>query len=196
MAKTAFQSYAKDNGGRVSLLLLLFFLAIFEFITAGFNAFAIICALPVLALVVLAAFHYRMLTFWALMLVNYIVQWHSMKLPSGIPVSMYNEMFELILIALAILDVKEAKFERTANLMLYALMIWCGYCTLQVLNDTCGIGIDIGGWYTAARMMACTLSWSTPSISPTQNCLSSTSTSGVYWPYLLSSGYGSRRIWA
>jgi hypothetical protein len=154
MANTAFISYAKDNGGRVSLLLLLFFLAIFEFVTAGFSAFAIVCALPVIALVVLSAFHYRMLTFWALMLVNYVVQWHSMPMPSGIPVSMYNEMFELILIALAILDVKEAKFERTANMMLYALMIWCGYCTLQVLNDTCGIGIDIGGWYTAARMMA------------------------------------------
>jgi len=154
MARAMFKSYAKDNGGRVSLLVLLFLLAIYEFITAGFNAFAIICALPILALVVIAAFHYRMITFWALMFVNYVVQWKSMPLPQGIPVSMYNEMFEIILIALAIIDVKEAKFERTANIMFYALMIWCGYCTLEVLNDTCGIGIDVGGWYTAARMMA------------------------------------------
>ena len=154
MARAMFKSYAKDNGGRVSLLVLLFLLAIYEFITAGFNAFAIICALPILALVVIAAFHYRMITFWALMFVNYVVQWKSMPLPQGIPVSMYNEMFEIILIALAIIDVKEAKFERTANIMFYALMIWCGYCTLEVLNDTCGIGIDVCGWYTAARMMA------------------------------------------
>ena len=154
MSKTVFRTYAQDHGGRVSLLVLLFLLAIYEFITAGFNAFAIICALPILALVVIAAFHYRMITFWALMFVNYVVQWKSMPLPQGIPVSMYNEMFEIILIALAIIDVKEAKFERTANIMFYALMIWCGYCTLEVLNDTCGIGIDVGGWYTAARMMA------------------------------------------
>ena len=154
MAHTALQSFAKDNGGRVSLLLLLFLLAIFEFITAGFNAFAIVCALPIVVLVVLAAFRYQLLTFWALIFVNYILQWHSISLPSGIPMSMYNEMFEIILIALAIINVKDAKFERTANLMLYALLIWCGYCTLQVLNDTCGIGIDVGGWYTAARMMA------------------------------------------
>lgn len=154
MASTAFKTYAHEHGGRVSLLVLLFLLAIYEFITAGFNAFAIICALPVLALVVIAAFHYGMLTFWALMLINYVVQWKSMPLPQGIPVSMYNEMFEIILIALAIIDVKNAKFERTANIMLYALMVWCGYCTLEVLNDTCGIGIDVGGWYTAARMMA------------------------------------------
>ena len=63
-------------------------------------------------------------------------------------------MFEIILIALAIIDVKEAKFERCANTMLFTLIIWCGFCTLEVLNDTCDIGIDIGGWYTGARMMA------------------------------------------
>ncbi len=68
--------------------------------------------------------------------------------------SLYNEMFEIILIAMAIIDVKEAKFERCGNIMLFALSIWCGYCILQVLNDTCGLGIDIGGWFTAARMMA------------------------------------------
>jgi hypothetical protein len=63
-------------------------------------------------------------------------------------------MFEIILIAMAIIDVKDAKFERCGNIMLFALSIWCGYCILQVLNDTCGLGIDIGGWFTAARMMA------------------------------------------
>lgn len=153
MASTAFKTYAHEHGGRVSLLFLLFLLAIYEFISAGFNAFAIVCALPLIALVVLGAFHFRMFVFWALMFINYVVQWKSMPLPQGIPVSMYNEMLEIILIALAIIDVKEAKFERTANIMLYALMIWCGFCTLEVLNDTCGIGINVGGWYTAARMM-------------------------------------------
>ena len=38
--------------------------------------------------------------------------------------------------------------------MLLTLMIWCGYCTLQVLNDTCSLGMDIGAWYTGARLMA------------------------------------------
>ena len=80
--------------------------------------------------------------------------WHNISLPSGIPVSMYNELLEIILIALAILDVKEAKFARCANLMLYALVIWCGFCTLEVLNDTCNIGIQVSAWYSGARMMA------------------------------------------
>ena len=66
--------------------------------------------------------------------------------------SMYNEMLEIILIALAIINVKDAKFERCSNIMFLTLIIWCGFCTLEVLNDTCGIGIDVGSWYTSARM--------------------------------------------
>ena len=43
MASYALKTYAKDNGGRVSLLVLLFLLAIYVFITAGFPFFDIIC---------------------------------------------------------------------------------------------------------------------------------------------------------
>lgn len=150
---TAFKTYARDNGGRVSLLFLLFLLAIYGFITAGFPAFAVVCLIPVLVLLVLAAFHFRMFTFWALIVINYFVQWKNFP-STGIPMSLYNEMLEIILIALAIIDVKEAKFERLGNIMLFTLMIWCGFCTLQVLNDTCNIGLDIGAWYTGARLMA------------------------------------------
>lgn len=151
---TAFRTYAKENGGRVSLLLLLFVLAIYEFITAGFAPFAIICAIPTLALIVIATFRYRMLAFWALIVINYIVMWHGAPLPQGIPNSLYNEMLEIILIALAIIDVKEAKFERLGNVMFLCLILWCGFCTLEVLNDTCGLGINAGAWYQGVRMMA------------------------------------------
>jgi len=37
--------------------------------------------------------------------------------------------------------------------MLWALLIWCGFCTLEVMNDTCNLGINVGNWYTGARMM-------------------------------------------
>ena len=147
-------SYTGFDGGRVLLLLLLFFLAIYEFITSGFNTFAIICIIPIILFLVIAAFKFRMLTFWSLICINYILQWKNSPMPYGIPMSIYNELFEIILIALAIIDIKGTKFERCGNVMFFTLIIWCAYCTLQVLNDTCGIGIDIGGWYTAARMMA------------------------------------------
>ena len=153
MANTAFKTYANEHGGRVLLLLLLFLLAIYQFIHAGFAPFAIICVIPILILGIIITFRVRMLSFWALVVLNYFVQWKNFP-STGIPMSMYNEMFEIILIVLAIIDVKDTKFERCGNIMLFTLIIWCGYCTLQVLNDTCGIGIDVGGWYTAARMMA------------------------------------------
>jgi hypothetical protein len=68
---------------------------------------------------------------------------------------MWNEMLEMILLAIAIIDIRQTPhFGRCANLMLFALVIWCGFCTLQILNDTCDIGFDIGSWYTGARLMA------------------------------------------
>ncbi len=105
-------------------------------------------------LVVLAAFHNGMFSFWALIGVNYIVQWHGISFPEGIPTSLYNEMLEIILIALAIININRSHFERLANIMFYALITWCGFCTLEVLNDTCGIGVNVGSWYTSARMLA------------------------------------------
>ncbi len=69
--------------------------------------------------------------------------------------SLPNEMLQLLLLAIAIIDIRQTPhFERAANPMLFALVIWCGFCTLEVLNDTCGLGINIVAWYTGARMMA------------------------------------------
>ena len=154
MANTAFKTYAKDNGGRVVVLFLLFLLALYEFYSAGFTAFAIVCLLPVLGLLVAGTFSHGMFLFWVLIGINYIIQWHSLTLPQGIPMSLYNELIEILLLFMAILNVKDTKFERTANPMLVALLAWCGFCTLEVLNDTCNIGIDVGSWYTSARMIA------------------------------------------
>ena len=155
MASIDYRATTKEfGGGRIILLLLLFALAIYQFVNAGFNAFAIVCILPVIVLLVIFTFRYHLFIFWALMGINYTVQWHSLPLPSGIPMSMYNEMFEIILIALAIIDVQGSRFDRCLNIMLYALLIWAGFCTLEVLNDSCGLGINMGAWFTGARMMA------------------------------------------
>ena len=134
------------------LLFLLFLLAIYEFATAGFNAFAIVCILPVIALFIIAAFRYRMFAFWVLILVNYLIQMKDLPLP--IPMSLPNELLEITLLALAIIDVKELKAERAGNIMLYMLLIWCGFVILEVMNDTCNIGINFEAWYTGARAMA------------------------------------------
>ena len=151
---TAFKSYASEHGGRVVVLFLLFLLALWQFYSAGFSAFAIVCLLPILGFLIAGTFSHGMFLFWVLIGINYMIQWHSITLPQGIPMSLYNEMIEILLLFMAILNVKESKFERTANPMLLALLVWCGFCTLEVFNDTCGIGIDVGSWYTSARMIA------------------------------------------
>lgn len=148
----AFKTYANEHGGRVILLLLLFLLAIYQFIHAGFNSFAVICLSPLLVLVAIIAFRNKLLVFWCLNIVNVCLLNMNIHLPG--PVSLYNEVLELLLIALALIDIKGSHFERTGNTMLLAILVWCGYCTLQILNDTCRLGMDVGAWYTGARLMA------------------------------------------
>ncbi len=141
------------TGGRVAILFLLFALAIYEFITAGFTFFAIVCAIPILVLCVILAFRKGMIIFWVLMLINYFIQWKDFP-STGVPMSIPNELLELLLITLAIIDVKENQFERCANVMMFCLLVWAANCTLQVFNDTCGLGLQIGAWYSGARMMS------------------------------------------
>ena len=77
----------------------------------------------------------------------------SDRLP--LPMSLPNEMLQIILLAIAIIDAKENDhFGKVVNIMLFALIIWCGFCTLEVLNDTCNLGINLGSWYSGARLMA------------------------------------------
>lgn len=149
------KTYTTENNGRVILLFLLFLLSIYQLIHAGLSSFAIVCLSPLLIIGVYTIFHWRMAAFWALFVINYFLQMHDSPMPRGIPMSLWNEMIEIILLSIAIIDTsKESGFGRCVNLMLFALIIWCGFCTLQILNDTCNLGIDIGAWYTGARLMA------------------------------------------
>ena len=148
-----YATYTHENGGRVLLLFLLFCLAIYQFVTAGLPAFAIVCLLPFVVLFIYASFKWKMFTFWVLILVNYFIQMQGLTLPG--PKSLYNEILQIILLAIAIIDARQTPhFERSVNLMLLALIIWCTYCTLEIFNDTCGLGFNPQAWYTGARLMA------------------------------------------
>ncbi len=81
-------------------------------------------------------------------------------IPSGIPMSLWDEMLELILIAIAIVDARtNPHFEKCLNLMLFAVLLWFGFCILQLFNNTCNLGIDFAAWFTSARLMAIQLIW-------------------------------------
>ena len=117
-------TYTNENGGRVLLLFLLFALAIYEFVIAGFNAFAIICLIPALVMAAIIIFRWRMSAFWLLIVINYFIQWKCFP-QTGIPMSLPNEMLQLLLLAIAIIDIRQTPhFERAANPMLFALFIW------------------------------------------------------------------------
>lgn len=151
-------TYSRENGGRVLLLFLLFLLAIYEFVTTGLPAFTIICILPLLILFIYVAFRWKMFTFWVLISINYFIQMKDISLP--VPMSLPNEILELILLGIAVIDVRQdPHFERAGSLMLFALMVWFGFCCIEVFNDTCALGIDIVSWFTGFRLMALQLLW-------------------------------------
>ena len=148
-------TYSRENGGRVLLLFLLFLLALYQLTHAGFPSFVVVCLLPLIILGVYCAFRWKMLTFWMLIIINYFLQMKDVTNHLPVPMSLPNEMLQIILLAIAIIDARvNPHFEKCVNLMLFALIIWCGFCTLEVLNDTCNLGINISSWYTGARLMA------------------------------------------
>ena len=152
--------YTHENGGRVLLLFLLFLLAIYEFIHSGFSTFAIICISPIIIIAVYALFKWRMAAFWALIVINYFLQMKSAPIPTSVPMSLWDEMIELLLISIAIVDIRQKySLEKCVNLMLFAILIWCCFCTLEILNNTCDLGIDVASWFTSARLMALHLVW-------------------------------------
>lgn len=153
--------YTHENGGRVLLLFLLFLLAIYEFLHSGFSVYAIICISPLLIATIYSLFTWRMTAFWALIVINFFLQMKDSPTNSiPIPMSLWDELLELTLIAIAIIDARQnANFERCLNLMLFAISIWFGFCSLQLLNDTCALGIDVSAWFTSFRLMSLQLVW-------------------------------------
>ena len=148
-----FKTYSRENGGRVLLLFLLFLLALYELSTSGFSAFAIVCILPLIVLFIYCVFRWRMMAFWLLITINYFLAMKDISLP--VPASLPNELLEILLLAIAIIDSRQTPhFERSGNLMLFALIIWSGLCFLEVFNDTCNLGINVNAWYVGFRLFA------------------------------------------
>ena len=150
--------YTHENRGRVALLFLLFALAIFQFINSGFNAFAVICLSPLAILFVYATFKWKMGVFCALIIVNWFIMNRNLTIP--FPASLADESLEVLLIAIAIIDARYTPhFGRAWNMMLLAIMIWCGLCLIEIINDTCGVGMNINAWFTGFRLLALQLVW-------------------------------------
>ena len=154
--------YTHENGGRVLLLFLLFLLAIYELTNSGLALYTIICITPLIVISVYTIFRWRTAAFWALIIINYFLQMKDSPIPSGggIPMSIYDELLELLLISVTIIDSRQTPhFKKCLNIMLLAILIWCSFCTLEMINDTCAMGLDVTAWFTSFRLMALHLVW-------------------------------------
>lgn len=162
MSKATYNGYSilkEQSGGRVIILLLLFALAVFQFCTSGIGAMAAICLLPVIAIILYLIVKYDMFVVYMLLFINYFLFFLSRYgyLPSGIPMSLYNEALEILLILTALAKQKDISFNYMANPMGLAVVIWAVFCILELLNDSCGLGINFMIWFTGARLMAFTI---------------------------------------
>ena len=95
--------------------------------------------------------------FWGLIITNYFLQLLDFNnwLPSGIPLSAYNELFEIALISIALIDFrKDHYWGRSINLMAFAISLWVLLCALELFNDTCSLGINMSAWFVGFRLMA------------------------------------------
>lgn len=146
--------YAGENGGRVLLLFLLFLLSLFSLKSSGINGMVMYLAIPIIVIFIYVAFSYKMLTFWTLFIINYFVMELQKENLMPLPASLPNELLELILIAIAIIDLRDTHFENLANLMMIGVLGWCAFCVLEVINNTCGLGVNVMAWFTGARLMA------------------------------------------
>ncbi len=145
--------YVHENGGRVLLLFLLFLLALYELITTGLPGLAICCMMPFLVIFIYCVFNWKMFSFWLLITINYFMAMKDISIP--IPASLPNEILELLLLAIAIIDSrKTTHFGRACNIMLFALIIWSGFCFIEVFNNTCNLGINFSAWYVGFRLFA------------------------------------------
>ena len=99
-----------------------------------------------------------MAAFWGLIVANYFVSFKNIPIP--VPISLVDEAIEILLIAIAVIDTRQhVHFERIFNIMLLAISLWFGFCIVEILNDTCGLGINFAAWFTGARLMALHLLW-------------------------------------
>ena len=153
-----YMSFIKESRGKVILLFLLFFLALFEFKISGFTTFGIICLSPLAILVIYAIFRWRMAAFWTLIIINYLIPFKNINF--HLPLSLIDEAIELILLGVAIIDSRQTpQFGKAINIMLLAILVWSGFCIVEMFNDTCGLGYNFTAWFTGARLMALHLLW-------------------------------------
>ena len=146
--------YSRGNGGRAILLFLLFSIAILNFLSSEYSAFVAVMCIPAIALVGYFLFSRKMAMFYTLFIVNTIIMFIERHFHLPVPVSLINELFELMLIGMVLVDHWRFHLSRLINVMFLCAIVWVMFCCIEIFNDQCGLGIDVYRWYTGARLMS------------------------------------------
>ena len=150
----SYTSFNQVSGGRAAVLFLLFLIGIYSMYSSGIAGLGIVAMIPVMVIACYFIFKHEMLLFYVLMIVNYFLHFLARCGYLPLPMSIPNEMLELMLIFTALITFKEIKSECFFNVMTLALGIWCLFCCLEIFNDQCGLGVQVGNWFTGIRLMA------------------------------------------
>ncbi|MBO5157087.1 MAG: O-antigen ligase family protein [Prevotella sp.] len=143
---------SNDIGGRVFLLFLLFAMGMYGMATMGLPGLAIVAIIPVAILFIYLTFKYEMFSFGTLFAINYLIFFIFRHYPLPIPISLLNEMLEIILIIVAIIKVRGFEFQNCLNIMGLMVLIWIIFGLLQSLNDTMGLGLNWASWFQGFRI--------------------------------------------
>lgn len=143
---------SNDIGGRVFLLFLLFAMGMYGLTTMGLPGLTIVTLIPVAILFFYLTFKYEMFSFWILFATNYLIMFISRHYPIPIPISLPNEMLEIILITVAIIKVRGFEFQNCLNIMGLMVVVWIIYGLLQSLNNTMGLGLNWASWFQGFRI--------------------------------------------
>lgn len=140
-------AYSRENGGRILILFLLFFLALYEFYTMGILGMALISTIPFLFLGIYIVFKFKMPFFWLLFVLNYIIMGVYRYVPIPLPVTAFTIFPQILLLIACITDIRETNNAKYGNLMLLALTIWAFYIIMQIFNRTCLLPISMSTWF-------------------------------------------------
>lgn len=143
---------SNDIGGRVLLLFLLFAMGIYGLATMGLPGLAFVAIIPIAIIFIYLTFKYEMFSFWTLFAINYLLMFINRHYSIPIPISLPNEMFEIILIMAAIIKVRGFDFASCLNIMGLMLLIWLVFGLLQAFNDTMGLGLNWSSWFQGFRI--------------------------------------------
>lgn len=136
------------SGGRVIILFLLFLLSLYEFYSMGIMGMAIVCMIPLMIVGIYIAFNFKMVLFWYIFIINYIIMGVTRYYYISIPVTALTILPQFFLIFVCILDIRWQRNAKYLNLMLLAELIWIFYIIIQIFNRTCQLPISFNAWMT------------------------------------------------